>query len=269
MSIPSDIQQEQEAWKTYYIARGLPEAMLNEMIAEANLEYEAELGFPEFDRLAQLTVNINDSDLTLDCFYVIFLVSNNQICQGTETYEQNYIFAQVPCVPWIIYVIKIKSDNTQAVAMGIKSINHSKDESITITVNKSTVGNTINVNGLTALIQSAISIVNLSDVLHATILTVIEVIEPTIRTINIENQEYPNLTYTITDINGNPITEIADGTPFNLNLTNVSVTWDFILRCTRTSDSLQIIVIPQLAYDFSTMTIRLVQYENCTWRLTD
>ena len=129
-----------QAWKTKYLAIGLPESLLNQFITESNNEYNSVIGYGDINRMAALTVIINDIDETPNCYYVIWIAISDEQTTGKATTETSYIFSQVPCVSLLIYVIKIREDLSEAVAMGIQQLNHSKDESVTVTINTATLG---------------------------------------------------------------------------------------------------------------------------------
>lgn len=123
------------SWKAKGLARGLPETLLNEMIAQANAEYNSEIGYQDFHRLAMLTVHIIDGMPLMEAFYRITVNWGGYVFHGQGTAENAYTFTGVPCVPLHIEVFKVTDDGTQCIGYGYALFNHSKDEEVWITIN--------------------------------------------------------------------------------------------------------------------------------------
>jgi hypothetical protein len=125
-------QSDIDAWKAKYTAKGVPSTLLEALIAEAELEWEANIGYGQYNRLAKLIVQISDYDTTPNCFYMIVLMQNMNIFNGVTTSQTNWIFANVPCIPLSCYVLKVRSADKIPICEGIANLNHSKDETLTI-----------------------------------------------------------------------------------------------------------------------------------------
>lgn len=130
-----------DAWETKWLAKGLPQALLDAMVAEAELEWESQIGFGQINRLAQLTIQIIDYDITPNCFYLIVLIQNMNVFQGEATTKTSWDFAQVPCIPLSAYVLKLRDSDDVPICEGLASLNHSKDETLQVELQ--------NINGLT------------------------------------------------------------------------------------------------------------------------
>jgi hypothetical protein len=90
-----------------------------------------------------------------------------------------------------------------------------------------------------------------------------------IRPINFVNDEV-NATVTITDLNANPISTVADGQPFLIVIVTSGVGYQIFLKCERISDSATLFTIsPDIIPDNATTAFQVTQYDNVTWTLTD
>jgi len=133
--MPIPVSEDQiELWKQKYLDKGLPESLLDAMIAEAELEWESVIGYGQLNRLASLTVVINDYEETEGCFYKIVIAWEGYVIQGKITEALSEKFAQVQCVTLDIEVFKMSSDRTICRGYGYIELNHSQDESVTVTL---------------------------------------------------------------------------------------------------------------------------------------
>jgi hypothetical protein len=133
MTTPTPLPQTDiDAWEQKWRAKGLPQALLDAMIAEVELEWESQIGFGQINRLAQLTIQIIDYDITTNCFYLIVLIQNMNVFQGEAITKTTYDFAQVPCIPLSAYVLKLRDSDDVPICEGLASINHSKDETLQV-----------------------------------------------------------------------------------------------------------------------------------------
>lgn len=127
-------QEEITQWKNKYLDKGLPEALLDDLIADMNLEYEASIALEHPERLADLTVSINDLDTETDCFYRVTLNWGGIDIQSRGIADTSYKFLNVSCVQIHIEVFKITNDGTQCKGYGYLLLNHSTDETATVSV---------------------------------------------------------------------------------------------------------------------------------------
>lgn len=125
-------QDEIDTWKAKYTAKGVPPTLLDALIAEAELEWDSVIGYGQYDRLAKLIIQIIDYDTTPNCYYMITLIQNMNIFNGVTTTETNWVFAQVPCIALSCYVLKVRETDNIPICEGVVSLNHSKDETLTI-----------------------------------------------------------------------------------------------------------------------------------------
>ncbi len=170
-------EAEIEQWKSKYLAKGLPEALLDELIADMNLEYEASIALEHPERLADLTVNITDANFDALHFYRICLNWGGYDIQSRGTDETTFKFIQVACVQIHIEVFKISNDGTTVTGYGYLLLNHSTDETAEITINTLDLPHVIAVS-TGKLINESISVttfINQGQVLNESCISSIEV----------------------------------------------------------------------------------------------
>lgn len=135
-------QEAIEAWKAKYLEKGLPETLLDAMIAEAELEWESVLGWGQINRLAWLNVKIADPTANNDTYYWVLVIINmrlfnGQLLDGNEAptlSTDEFKFAQVPCVDLSVIVYRVPYDELIPDEFGLANLSHSKDEDLTVTL---------------------------------------------------------------------------------------------------------------------------------------
>ena len=123
------------AWKAKYLEKGLPETLLDSMIAEAELEWEAVIGFGQINRLAWLNIKITDNEPNSNHWYMILVWINQIAFNGKAQYEKEYMFAQVPCVPLAVLVYRFEVGSLIPDESGLTYVNHSRDEDVIVEMN--------------------------------------------------------------------------------------------------------------------------------------
>lgn len=131
MTVPAS---EIEEWKSYYEDMGLPSGLLNEMIDEANEEWNSTLNLSNIERFADLTINVNDLENTPDCFYIYGIIYNENIIRSINSTVPLMIFSDLECRELQIVIIKMRLSDNAIKGAGYSVFAHSKDEEITITV---------------------------------------------------------------------------------------------------------------------------------------
>jgi hypothetical protein len=122
------------ALRAKWEARGVPSSLFNEFIAKANEEYNSTIGYDDFNRFQMLTINLIDNDETADCYYLYTISNNGLVLFGNKDPFTSRIFGEVPCISLNIEVFKILNDDSNVIAYGQASLNHSKDETQAITL---------------------------------------------------------------------------------------------------------------------------------------
>ncbi len=122
------------ALKNKWVGRGVPEALFDAMVNEANAEYNTVLGVTDFSRFSILTVNLVDNDETTECFYRVILNWGGYVLMGQGIDALSFMFGQVPSTEIHIEVFKITNDGTECKAYGSLLFVHSKDEECTVTL---------------------------------------------------------------------------------------------------------------------------------------
>lgn len=132
-----DITNEQETLmlKAKWTARGVPEALFNAMVNEANAEYNSSIGFEDWSRFSMLTVNIDDENFSNEYFYRIVLNWGGIGIMSRGIAGIVWIFGQVPAITTHIEVFKISNDGTECVGYGYLLFTHTKDEECEVTIN--------------------------------------------------------------------------------------------------------------------------------------
>lgn len=130
MSVDVTDRPEVQAWKQKYSAMGLPDTLLNQMIDEANAEYNSTIGYGDIKRMAQLTVSLTDLEGTPDGEYVYLIIYQNFVIAGALTTATEYLFAQVPCISIIVQVVKFNSSDTRVLTTDLAAIAHTRDEEV-------------------------------------------------------------------------------------------------------------------------------------------
>ena len=130
MSLP-----EQTEWKNRWLQKGLPETLLDDMITEANAEYDTELGVWFFHRYAKVTVNVLDDELAEDEFYLFIIERADEVFYGHGSIEPTQIFPQVPCTEIVfeVYVLKY-TDVLTVQRFGYSIVTVTKDMDVDISV---------------------------------------------------------------------------------------------------------------------------------------
>lgn len=122
-------------FKNKWLPSGLPETLLDEMIAEAEAEYDSELQYADVNRYKQLNIIIEDIPLQSGEFYLYFVQRANEIFQGVANQLTEWLFAGIPCVEIVAQVFKMKYDGVLSViGFGYNIFNHTKDESVTVSI---------------------------------------------------------------------------------------------------------------------------------------
>jgi len=128
-------EEQQANWKSRWILKGLPETLLDEMIAEANTEYETELGVWYFNRYAQVKVSVIGDSLDTNEYYLYIIERADTVYYGKGSLDSYELFPQVPCTEIVFQVIKIYVGETlQIKGYGYTIATISKDSEIEVTV---------------------------------------------------------------------------------------------------------------------------------------
>ena len=125
------------SWKSYYLTMGLPETLLDSMIAEAEAEWDEIIGFSNYKTFGDLTVNITDANHGEDQAYFISVIIDNRVFCGIITELLSYTFNQVPCASLIVEVFKLATmpdpyGEAEILNYGFGALNHSGSESLGI-----------------------------------------------------------------------------------------------------------------------------------------
>jgi hypothetical protein len=137
MSNPN--QGEIDQWKAQYLAMGVPETLLNTMIAEAEAEWESIIGFGDVNTMGDLTVNIIDSTfVTGEAYKIIVLIDDLVFC-GALAEDITWTFSQVPCKPLIVQVYKMQvptlpDGEEHVIGFGYATLNHASNDTLEITI---------------------------------------------------------------------------------------------------------------------------------------
>ena len=135
---------EQEQIKTKYLALGLPESLIDAMIAEANIEYETDIGVEQFNRYANVKVFVDDVDLLEGEFYLYIIQRANTIFYGEGTLSAEWDFAQVPCTEIVFQVFKMFVGETLTIhGYGYSIVTVSKEMSVIVTIGAIGDGDTV------------------------------------------------------------------------------------------------------------------------------
>lgn len=136
------LQENIAEWKKKYIAFSLPETLLDELIAEATVEWDATIPYWVNNNYEMLTINISDSPLGANEFYKILIGRGETIFRGVQTNEIRFLFAQAPTTELIIQVYRIKFWTEPyfreiITGLGYALFQHTKVEELTIEMNSS------------------------------------------------------------------------------------------------------------------------------------
>jgi hypothetical protein len=105
MSTPT-LDDEIAVWKAKYVSFGLPELMLDEMIAEAKLEWDTEIGYRAVNLYYDLMISILDSPLTSNEFYKVVVSVGDEIIRGILTKKTTCLFATLPAEKLIVQIYR-------------------------------------------------------------------------------------------------------------------------------------------------------------------
>lgn len=122
------------ALKDKWTQRGVPVELFNALVAEANAEYNAGIGYDDYNRFAMLTINLIDTDTTENCYYLYDVSNYGLTLFGIDDTTITHIFGQVPCVHLDIQVFKVTQDNLSVISYSYATLNHSQDETINVTL---------------------------------------------------------------------------------------------------------------------------------------
>lgn len=128
-------EEQQTNWKNRWVLKGLPEQLLDDMINEANTEYETEMGVWYFNRYAQVKVTVTDDELETGDFYLYVIQRADTVYFGKGSLESSELFVQVPCTEIVFQVIKMHVGETlQIKGYGYTIATVSKDAEIEVSV---------------------------------------------------------------------------------------------------------------------------------------
>ncbi len=125
-----DISNDPEVlkWKEVYLAKGLPPQLLDEMIQEANDEYNSVIEYQDYNRQEDLTIVINDESGTEEAVYVYDILN----MRNAYSEESAYTFTAVPCIS--LFIVVYKFDGESILAVGGTFMTHTKAEQVEITM---------------------------------------------------------------------------------------------------------------------------------------
>lgn len=132
MTVDISDDPETQLLRDKWTVRGVPSSLFDEMVTEANAEYNSTIGYEDYNRFTMLTVNIEDNDETEDCLYVYVLSNYGLVLFGNEETGVSRTFGQVPNVNIHVQVFKVKNDYSSIHAYGETTLLHTKDETVNV-----------------------------------------------------------------------------------------------------------------------------------------